>query len=119
MTRHLEYVVDLVGIDDVGIGAFSFDYADFIDELARNTHMFDDSYTRRESIHSMAPDALLTLGENLIRRGWALRPVLTEQFTLRRMAQRLESFPCVRNGFRRDLGVFPACRLTATERAPM
>lgn len=34
MTRHVEYAVDLVGIDHVGISSdFSFDYANFIAEL--------------------------------------------------------------------------------------
>lgn len=42
MTRHLEYAVDLVGIDHVGISSdFSFDYADFVEELTRNPQLFD------------------------------------------------------------------------------
>jgi microsomal dipeptidase-like Zn-dependent dipeptidase len=37
MTRHLEYAVDLVGIEHVGVSTdFSFDAADFNDELQRN-----------------------------------------------------------------------------------
>ena len=56
MTRHLDYAVDLVGIDDVGISTdFSFDYADFVDELTRNPHLFDDSYTRWGVIQWMPP----------------------------------------------------------------
>lgn len=71
MTRHLEYAVDLVGIDHVGISSdFSFDFADFIDELTRNPHMFDDSYTRWGPIQWMAPETLLILGEHLSQRGW-------------------------------------------------
>ena len=71
MTRHLEYAIELVGIDHVGISSdFSFDYADFIDELTRNPHMFDDSYTRWGPIQWMAPETLLTLGEHLSQRGW-------------------------------------------------
>ncbi|EUA93420.1 membrane dipeptidase family protein [Mycobacterium ulcerans str. Harvey] len=47
MTRRLEYAVDLVGIDHVGISSdFSFDLADFYDELTRNPDLFDESYTR-------------------------------------------------------------------------
>jgi membrane dipeptidase len=71
MTRHLEYAVDLVGIEHVGISSdFSFDFADFTDELTRNPHMFDDSYTRWGPIQWMAPETLLTLGEHLRQRGW-------------------------------------------------
>ncbi|HEY0229457.1 MAG TPA: membrane dipeptidase [Mycobacterium sp.] len=72
MTRHLEYAVDLVGIDHVGISSdFSFDYADFVAELTRNPHMFDDSYTRWGPIQWMPPETLLTIGEQLSQRGWA------------------------------------------------
>ncbi|ETW25783.1 membrane dipeptidase [Mycobacterium gastri 'Wayne'] len=61
MTKHLEYAVDLVGIDHVGVSTdFSFDYADVIDEFARNPHLFDDSYTRWGPIQGMTPETLLT-----------------------------------------------------------
>jgi membrane dipeptidase len=71
MTRHLEYAVELVGVDHVGISSdFSFDYQDFVTELARNPHMFDDSYTRWGPIQWMAPETLLTVGEHLSHRGW-------------------------------------------------
>lgn len=37
MTSHLEYAVDLIGVDHVGISSdFSFDHADFNEELQRN-----------------------------------------------------------------------------------
>lgn len=71
MTRHLEYAIDLVGIDHVGISSdFSFDYADFVDELTRNPHMFDESYTRWGPIQWMPPETLLTIVEHLSQRGW-------------------------------------------------
>lgn len=71
MTRHLEYAIDLVGIDHVGISSdFSFDYADFVAELTRNPHMFDESYTRWGPIQWMPPETLLTIGEHLSQRGW-------------------------------------------------
>jgi membrane dipeptidase len=71
MTRHLEYAVELVGIEHVGISTdFSFDYADFVGEIARNPHLFDDSYTRWGVIQWMPPETLLTLDEHLSRRGW-------------------------------------------------
>ena len=84
MTRHLEYAVDLVGIDHAGISSdFSFDAADFIDEIIRNPDMFDDSYTRWGPIQWMAPETLLTLGVHLDRRGWSgddIRAVLGGNF---------------------------------------
>lgn len=84
MTRHLDYAVDLVGIDHVGISSdFSFDTADFIDELMRNPDAFDDSYTRWGPIQWMAPETLLTLGTHLVGRGWSdtdIRAVLGGNF---------------------------------------
>lgn len=84
MARHLEYAVHLVGIDHVGISSdFSFDAADFIDELTRNPEMFDDSYTRWGPIQWIAPETLLTLGVHLERRGWSgndIRAVLGGNF---------------------------------------
>lgn len=71
MTRHLEYAVELIGIEHVGISSdFSFDAADFLAELTRNPQLFDDSYTRWGPIQWMAPETLLTLGEHLSKRGW-------------------------------------------------
>jgi membrane dipeptidase len=84
MTRHLEYTVDLVGIDHVGISSdFSFDAADFIDEINRNPDTFDDSYTRWGPIQWMAPETLLTLGGHLDGRGWSdddIRAILGGNF---------------------------------------
>ncbi|QUR68279.1 dipeptidase [Mycobacterium spongiae] len=72
MTRHLEHAIDLVGINHVGISTdFSFDHADFYDELAHNPHLFDDSYTRWGPIQWMPPETLLRLGEHLSGQGWA------------------------------------------------
>jgi membrane dipeptidase len=73
MTRHLEYAVDLVGIDHVGVSTdFSFDFADFVDEVVRNPHLFDDSYTRWGPIQWMPPETFLGLDEHLRRRGWSV-----------------------------------------------
>jgi membrane dipeptidase len=72
MTRHLEYAVDLVGIDHVGVSSdFTFDYADFLEEVTRNPQWFDASYTRWGTIQWMPPETLLTLGEHLSGRGWS------------------------------------------------
>lgn len=70
MTRHLEYAVELVGIDHVGVSTdFSFDFADFVEEVVRNPHLFDDSYTRWGPIQWMPPETFLGLDDHLRRRG--------------------------------------------------
>lgn len=84
MTRHLEYAVDLIGIEHVGISTdFSVDYADFNAELQRNAHLFDDSYTRWGPIQWMPPETMLTLDAHLSSRGWSAadtRAVLGSNF---------------------------------------
>lgn len=76
MTRHLEYAVDLVGVEHVGISTdFCFDAADFNNELQRNPHLFDDSYTRWGPIQWMPPETFVTLGEHLRGRGWNSRDI--------------------------------------------
>lgn len=76
MTRHLEYAVDLVGVEHVGVSTdFCFDAADFVDELRRNPHLFDDSYTRWGPIRWMPPETFVTLGEHLRARGWNGRDI--------------------------------------------
>ncbi|MCV7091463.1 dipeptidase [Mycobacterium interjectum] len=89
MARHLEYAVELVGIDHVGVSTdFSFDFADFHDEVVRNPHLFDDSYTRWGPIQWMPPEAFLGLEQHLRGRGWAapdIEAVLAGNF--RRVAQ--------------------------------
>jgi membrane dipeptidase len=72
MTQHLEYAVELVGIHHVGVSTdFSFDYADAVDELTQNAHLFDDSYSRWGPIQWMPPETFLRLGEHLARHGWS------------------------------------------------
>lgn len=91
MVRHLEYAIELVGIEHVGVSTdFSFDYADFIDELTRNPHLFDESYTRWGPIRWMPPETFLMLGGYLRQRGWHtddVRAVLGGNFY--RVAQRV------------------------------
>jgi membrane dipeptidase len=71
MTQHLEYAVELVGVEHVGVSTdFSFDYADIIDEFSRNAHLFDDSYTRWGPIQWMPPETFQKLGSHLDRCGW-------------------------------------------------
>jgi membrane dipeptidase len=69
---HLEYAVDLVGIDHVGVSTdHSFDAADFLAEVTANPHLFDESYTRWGPIRWMPPETFLTLGNHLACRGWS------------------------------------------------
>ncbi|OBK47642.1 dipeptidase [Mycobacterium sp. 1081908.1] len=76
MTRHLEYAVELVGVDHVGVSTdFSFDFADFVDEVVRNPHLFDDSYTRWGPIRWMPPETFLELDDHLRGRGWSIPDV--------------------------------------------
>lgn len=91
LIRHIEAAVDLVGIDHVGVSTdYSFDYKDFLAELAANPALFDDSYTRWGPITWMAPEVLLTLADALSARGWApadMQAVVSANF--RRVAQQV------------------------------
>lgn len=72
MVRHLEYAVELVGIDHVGVSTdHSFDATDFLAEMRTNPHLFDNSYTRWGPIRWMAPETFVTLGDVLSHRGWS------------------------------------------------
>jgi membrane dipeptidase len=71
MTRHLEYAVELVGIDHVGLSTdFSFDHGDWLDELAANSGLFDESYTRWGPIQWMPPETFVGIGRHLRECGW-------------------------------------------------
>lgn len=71
MTRHLEYAVELVGIDHVGISTdFSFDSSDWLDELAANPGLFDESYTRWGPIKWMPPETFVGISQHLSECGW-------------------------------------------------
>ncbi|MCV7383031.1 dipeptidase [Mycolicibacter longobardus] len=72
MAHHLEYAVDLVGLEHVGVSTdYSFDHADFDAEVAANPLLFDDSYTRWGPIQWMPPETWLGLRAHLSARGWA------------------------------------------------
>lgn len=71
MTRHLEYAVELVGIDHVGLSTdFSFDYADWLAELKTNPGLFDESYTRWGPLQWMPPETFIGIGAHLSDCGW-------------------------------------------------
>jgi membrane dipeptidase len=90
MTRHLEYAVELVGVEHVGVSTdYSFDHTELTEEMAANPQLFDDSYTRWGLIQWMPPETWLKLGEHLSARGWAdadVAAVLGGNF--RRVAER-------------------------------
>ena len=72
MTRHLEYAIESVGIEHVGVSTdHSFDGPEFLAEVAARPNLFDESYTRWGPIRWMAPETFVTLGAHLSRRGWA------------------------------------------------
>lgn len=72
MTQHLEYAVELVGVEHVGVSTdYSFDHTELAEEMAANPQLFDDSYTRWGPIQWMPPETWLGLREHLSARGWA------------------------------------------------
>ncbi len=72
MSRHLEYAVELVGIDHVGVSSdFSFDHEEFVVEIAASPELYDESYTRWGPIQWMPPETFVTLGAYLSGRGWS------------------------------------------------
>jgi membrane dipeptidase len=71
MTRHIEYAVELVGIDHVGISTdFSFDSSELLHELSANPGLFDESYTRWGPIQWMPPETFIGIGHYLSERAW-------------------------------------------------
>lgn len=76
MRRHLEYAVELVGIEHVGLSSdYSFDLVDFRQEISGSPDLFDDSYTRWGPIEWMPPETFVTVGVYLLEHGWRLEEV--------------------------------------------
>lgn len=76
MTAHLEYAVNLVGIEHVGVSTdYSFDYLDFRFEIESNPELFDSSYTQWGPIEWMPPELFLQLGSHLRSQGWRMADV--------------------------------------------
>lgn len=68
----IDYAVELVGIDHVGLGSdYPFDAADFARELTDNPHLFPDDYTRWGPIAFMPPEITLGIGDALVRHGYS------------------------------------------------
>ncbi|MGI5213404.1 dipeptidase [Plantactinospora sp. CA-290183] len=71
LCRQIDYAVDLVGPDHVGLATdYPFDLDDFNREVAANPHLFPDSYTRWGPIEFMPPEDLLNVGAALHNRGY-------------------------------------------------
>lgn len=72
MADHIEYGVELLGIDHVGIGSdYSFDHEDFNAELAQNPQAFSDEYTRYGALQWVPPEGVATLPSILRHRGFS------------------------------------------------
>ena len=71
MVRHIEYAVELVGIDHVGVSTdFSFDWQTFRDVLATSPELYDASYTAWGPVEWMPPETFIGIGAALAARGW-------------------------------------------------
>jgi membrane dipeptidase len=71
MADHVEYGVDLVGIDHIGVGSdYSFDHEDFNTELALHPEAFSEEYTRYGALQWVPPEDTHTLPAVLAERGW-------------------------------------------------
>jgi microsomal dipeptidase-like Zn-dependent dipeptidase len=71
LVRHIDYAVDLVGPEHVGVSTdFPFDHEDLNRELRENAHLFSDWFTRWGPIDFLAPERLFTVGDALRDRGY-------------------------------------------------
>jgi microsomal dipeptidase-like Zn-dependent dipeptidase len=71
LVRHIDYAVDLVGPEHVGVSTdYPFDHEDFNAMLTQSPELFPDCYTRWGPINFMAPEGLLTVEEALLARGY-------------------------------------------------
>ncbi|WP_072807485.1 dipeptidase [Rhodococcoides yunnanense] len=71
MADHIEYGVELLGIEHVGIGSdYSFDHEDFNAELAAHPEAFSEDYTRWGQLQWVPPEDTATLPSVLRGRGF-------------------------------------------------
>jgi membrane dipeptidase len=72
MARHIDYAVQLVGPDHVGIGTdYVFDNDDLEQELAKHTQVFNQSYQNWDSYKFFAPEQLPELESELRGLGYS------------------------------------------------
>ncbi len=68
---HIDYAVELVGPEHVGIGSdYSFDAEDIMTELADNPELFPEEYTRWGVIRFVEPETTLLVERELVARGY-------------------------------------------------
>lgn len=68
---HIDYAVELVGPEHVGIGSdYSFDAEDIMTELADNPELFPEEYTRWGAIQFVEPETTLLVERELVARGY-------------------------------------------------
>jgi membrane dipeptidase len=71
LVAHIEYAIDLVGIEHVGLGSdYCFDGEDFAAEAAANPDLFPAAYTKWGPLQFIEPEALLHLDGALTARGY-------------------------------------------------
>lgn len=71
LRRHIDYAVDLVGPDHVGLSTdFPFDIDDLNQEVLANPQLFPDSYTRWGPVNFLSPEGLLQVGTALGEAGY-------------------------------------------------
>lgn len=77
LCRHIDYAVDLVGPDHVGLATdYPFDAADLQREVEANPHLFPESYTKWGPIEFLPPEGLHAVGPALRQRGYP-EPAIT------------------------------------------
>ena len=71
MARHIDYAVQLVGPEHVGVGTdYVFDNEDLNRELAENPQVFPESYRRWGRVDFVPPEQLVPLEAELAGRGY-------------------------------------------------
>lgn len=76
MVRHIDYAVDLVGPEHVGLSTdFVFD-DDGLDLGPDDDYLFDESYTRWGEIEYLPPERLLEVEDALRERGYKAEDIL-------------------------------------------
>jgi membrane dipeptidase len=71
MADHIEYGVELLGIEHIGVGSdYSFDHEDFNTELATHPEAFSEEYTRYGMLQWVPPEDVVTLPSVLRDRGF-------------------------------------------------
>lgn len=91
LVRHIDYAVELIGPQHVGVSSdYAFDHEDFNAMLATSPELFPESYTRWGAINFLPPEGLLGVEQALRSRGYpddAVAAILGGNF--RRVAQQV------------------------------